>query len=347
MANDKWAAVFGNGYNSTEADGHASTTGNAVLYIAFLEGGVDGVWSADTDFIKIDTGIGVTGAIPTPNGLATPAPVDVDGDFVADYIYAGDLRGNLWKFDVRDANPTAWKTAATLMFTATLGGSPQPIMVRPEVGLHYYEDQGVLVYIGTGKYLETNDNSLTAPTNTMYAIWDKLDGTTVTRGELLQQSVEAIVSNARVMTAEVIDWNQDLGWYFDLPDSGERHISRPILRNDRLIFATAIPNSQACGTGGSGWLMEVDAFTGSRLDYSPFDVDGDDKIDDDDLVTLNSAQVAISGLPSPEGMLSTPAILASGGVERKYSSGSSGNVFRTTEHPGKRSRSRLAWRTWP
>lgn len=356
MANNKWAAVFGNGYNSTEADGHASATGNAVLYIAFLDGGLDGVWSVNTDFIKIDTGVGITGSITTPNGLATPAPVDVDGDFTVDYIYAGDLRGNLWKFDVRDANPTTWKTAATLLFTTTVGGNAQPIMVRPEVGVHYVgvhynEGEGVLVYIGTGKYLETSDNSLTTPTNSMYAIWDKLDGTTVTRGELLQQSVAGIVAGARVMTAETIDWTQDLGWYVDLPDLGERHVSRPVLRNDRLIFTTVIPNSQVCGTGGSGWLMEVDAFTGSRLDFSPFDVNGDEKVDDDDLVTLNisgtDTQMAISGLPSPEGMLATPAILSSGSVERKYSSGSSGGIFRTTEHPGKRSRGRLAWRTLP
>jgi hypothetical protein len=88
MKNGKWAAVFGNGYNNTEADGAASTTGNAVLYIAFIEDGLDG-WSAG-DFIKLDTGAGTT---TSPNGLATPAPVDVDGDRIIDYIYAGDLLG--------------------------------------------------------------------------------------------------------------------------------------------------------------------------------------------------------------------------------------------------------------
>lgn len=353
MANDRWAAVFGNGYNNTVADGHVSSTGNAVLYIVFLDGGVDGVWTANTDFIKIDTGVGETTAIPTPNGLATPAPIDVDGDYKTDYIYAGDLRGNLWKFDVRDANPTAWKTTSTTLFTATLGGNPQPIMVRPEAGLHYREGEGILVYIGTGKYLEASDSNLITPTNTMYAIWDKLDGSTpsITRGDLLEQSVESIVANARVTTDEEVDWDQHLGWYFDLPSAGERHISRPILRNDRLIFTTAIPDGDVCGTGGSGWLMEVDAFTGGRLDYSPFDRNGDEKIDSDDLVTIDisgtDTDVAVSGVASPVGMLSTPAIITSEPVERKYSSGSSGNVFRVTEHPGKRSRGRLAWRTLP
>src|SRR5690606_18280379 len=73
-------AVFGNGYNNSEADGHASTTGRAYLFIVDIETG--------KLIKKIDTGVGATG---TPNGLASPALIDTNGDFVVDYIYAGDL----------------------------------------------------------------------------------------------------------------------------------------------------------------------------------------------------------------------------------------------------------------
>ena len=90
MHNGRWAAIFGNGYNNTEADGNASATGNAVLFIVDIEGG--------SLIKKIDTTVG-TAADPSgnnrPNGLATPAPVDVDGDRIVDYIYAGDLFGNM------------------------------------------------------------------------------------------------------------------------------------------------------------------------------------------------------------------------------------------------------------
>ena len=312
---------------------------------------LDGVWSADTDYIKIDTGVGETVSNPTPNGLAAPAAVDVDGDFMTDYIYAGDLRGNVWKFDVTDATPTNWKTTPTQLFTAATVSGPQPITVRPEVGRHYYEDQGIMVYIGTGKYLETSDNSLTGPMHTMYAIWDKLDGSTtaIPRSDLLQQEILPDLTAVRVVSDKVIDWDQHMGWYIDLPDAGERHASRPLLRNERLIFTTITPDDTVCGTGGSSWLMEIDAFTGKRLDVSPFDYNEDGEIDDQDLVTINiegtPTKVAISGLASPEGMLSTPAILAAGKVEHKYSSGSSGNIFKVTEHPGRRGR--VAWRTLP
>jgi type IV pilus assembly protein PilY1 len=98
VANDKWAVIIGNGYNNTEADGHASTTGHAYLYILFIEEGIDGTWNT-ADYVKIDTG---EGSVGIPNGLATPAPIDADGDGDIDRIYAGDLLGNLWAFDVSD-----------------------------------------------------------------------------------------------------------------------------------------------------------------------------------------------------------------------------------------------------
>jgi type IV pilus assembly protein PilY1 len=187
MANGKMAAIVGNGYNSTN--------GKAALFILYLEGGVDGAWSAtsstggtngstiiSTDYVKIDTGIGTAAS---PNGMGTVFVADYDGDGVADYIYGGDLKGNLWKFDVSNASPSNWK----ISFPAATGfanGQPlyvakdannalQPITAPPEVSLH--PNGGLLVYFGTGKYLESMDDqsSASAPftTQSMYGIWDR------------------------------------------------------------------------------------------------------------------------------------------------------------------------------
>jgi type IV pilus assembly protein PilY1 len=168
---------------------------------------------------------------------------------------------------------------------------------------------------------------------------------------LLAQTVTDIVSTLRVTSNNLIDWTTHKGWYIDLPLAGERSVSRSVLRNDRIIFVTLIPNVQTCENNGTGWLMELNAFTGGRLDFPPFDRDGDQDFDDADRVTISEngedVLVAPSGLPSPEGILSTPAILWTGEVEMKYASGSSGNVFTTTENPGSNSRGRQAWRTLP
>jgi type IV pilus assembly protein PilY1 len=353
MPNGKWAAVFGNGYNNSEADGAASSTGRAVLYILFLDMGLDGVWTLGTDYIKLDTGVGDTG---TPNGLATAAPIDLDGDFTVDYIYAGDLRGNIWRFDVRDSNPSNW-TAPTLIFTATNASSnPQPITAGLEVGTHPNNINdpaagGVLVYVGTGKYLENSDNTSSSfQTQTFYGLWDKLEASPslITRSDLLQQTVLLETDGKRVTSNTAIDWNTHKGWYLDLPASGERVVSVPILRNKRIIFTTLIPNTQICSFGGTSWLMELNAHDGARLVNPPFDFNDDDMFDDADKITVNidgtTQTVAVSGVQSDQGILPTSTVLSSGTTEIKYNSGSAGGIFVTTEDPGVGAKGRLAWR---
>lgn len=360
MANGRWAAVFGNGYNNTTADGRASTTGRAVLFILFLDGGLDGTWTLGTDYLKIDTGVG---EVATPNGLATPASVDLNGDGTIDYIVAGDLRGNLWSFDVRDSNPSQWAVAYKTttgtpqpLFTARdANGVAQPITSRPEVGIHPDELGGFVVYVGTGKYLEVSDNSVTGTTpQTFYGIWDKADGVlpALTRmGHLVQQTViSEVVSNGktlRVTSDNAINWTTKRGWYLDLPATGEKQVSDSVLRNGKIIFTTLIPNGQICSFGGTSFLMELDA-SGRRLGSPPFDLDGNKKFDNNDLVTatLNGQSEAVppSGIASTEGILASPTILNAGPTDLKYSSGAAGGIAIVTNDPGKDAYGRQAWR---
>lgn len=187
MQNGEWAAVFGNGYNSTVADdpntGDSIPTvgsGNAVLFVVDIETG--------QLIKKIDTLVGPS-ADPLgqnrPNGLSSVAPVDVDGDFVIDYVYAGDLFGNLWKFDMRSSTATGWTSSfkdgslkPLPLFVATdSSGNKQPITGRPRVGAGP-SNTGMMIYIGTGKYIENGDKDIpTVAANqrvqTFYGVWDK------------------------------------------------------------------------------------------------------------------------------------------------------------------------------
>jgi hypothetical protein len=161
----KWVVIFGNGYGSTND--------KSILYILNADGSL---------LRKIDTG--AAGC----NGLSTPSVVDVNFDLIADYVYAGDLRGNLWKFDIRDANPANWEVA----FKDT-GGNPvplfsvpgKPITSKPDVMQHcnsgyanntlpcagHRETKGYMVFFGTGKYLEENDRT-SADSQYVFGIWD-------------------------------------------------------------------------------------------------------------------------------------------------------------------------------
>lgn len=86
--NNEWVVIFGNGYDSVN--------GEAVLYILNVDG---------TVIRKIHTQ--ASGC----NGLSTPALVDINWDNRVDYVYAGDLNGNMWKFDLTDSNPDNWDVA--------------------------------------------------------------------------------------------------------------------------------------------------------------------------------------------------------------------------------------------
>jgi Tfp pilus tip-associated adhesin PilY1 len=145
-----WIVIVGNGYNST--------SGKAVLIILNASDG--------TELTRIDTLVG------SCNGLSTPVAIDVDYDDQVDYVYAGDLRGNLWKFDLTKPDHNDWTVAyedgATPkpLFQA-LG---QPITAKPDVMRHPTK-HGYLVVFGTGKYLGITDFADTS-LNTIYGVWD-------------------------------------------------------------------------------------------------------------------------------------------------------------------------------
>jgi type IV pilus assembly protein PilY1 len=364
LQNGRWAAVFGNGYNNTEADGSVSTTGNAVLYIVDIQNG--------KIIRKFDTKQGMAqdprGA-GRPNGMSTPAVVDLNGDYKVDFIYAGDLFGNMWKIDIRSTDPDDWKfafgTAAAPqpLFTAvdpTDDSNPlhQPITSRPEI-IRGPRGIGMMVLFGTGKYFEVNDkfvNTAVPEIQSYYGLWDRNTGTTTdqiaSHTELVQQSIidePTITVNGQTVRLRTTTQHQlgdKKGWYLNLlsPDGyeGERQVSNTAVRAGRVIFTTLIPERDPCGYGGNSWLMELDARTGARLWQPPVDVNGDGRIDQDDLVD----GVIPSGIMLPVGISPEPGILlsVSGDREYKYNPGTSGEIAVTLESRPDTTRGRQSWR---
>ncbi|HVL55461.1 MAG TPA: PilC/PilY family type IV pilus protein [Burkholderiaceae bacterium] len=323
MNNGRFAAVFGNGFNGTGS-------GHAALFIVDVETGAL--------IRKISTGVGTPA---TPNALANPIAIDLDGDRSADYVYAGDLQGNLWKFDVSSDNPVHWRVAfsgAPLFVAVDGGGNRQPITTTPEVGLH--PRGGVMVLFGTGKYVENADITSTAP-QTIYGIRDH--GAVVT-SNLVRQTVTGTFSDSgqtyRRVSTNPINWLKDQGWYLPLPQSGERLVTDPILHNGRIIFTTATPSTVACSYGGSSWLMELDYLGGGELRDPVFDTDGSGRVDSND---RHAAGVALRTLGS------NAAIQMGFGtrdnpMETKYLNESAGHVTSVRESGDTDASRRTAWR---
>ncbi|MFQ6024312.1 MAG: pilus assembly protein [Acidiferrobacterales bacterium] len=350
MQNGKWAVIVGNGYNNTENDGGATTspTGDAVLYIIDIETG--------TLIRRISTERGIAESLDgtTPNGLATPAAVDVNGDYVADLIYAGDLQGNLWKFDVQDSIPNNWGVAAAAgptpqpLFTARDAANiPQPITVRPQVSHHPDGGDGFMVFFGTGKYMETGDNATAGPqqVHTFYGIWDEkgtnggnhtmvsnndLQTQTIGTGTFGGQTVRTVSDNP--INAWGTGIGEHMGWRVDLPSTAEKAVTDPVLRTGRVIFTTLVPNDSPCAVGGTSWLMELNFHNGGPPDFPVFDLNDDGLFNDAD--KANGAFVV--GIDPGLGIMPEPVLIddPAQGRELKIATGTSGDVQPVANNPG-------------
>jgi len=374
MNNGKWAVIFGNGYNNTVADGNASGTGNAVIYV------VDAFTGALIAKFDTETGTADDPLNPgsdRPNGMARVTPVDIDGDFNVDYLYGGDLFGNVWKIDVSATSSSSWDfaykngTAPKPFFVARDGsGDVQAITAGIAVKRHPEQKDQTIVLFGTGKYMEVGDSAIPSgggQIQSFYGVWDDGTGNQSPRTALLQQEIlsETLVTGAdgidrefRVTSSEEqpaykIDWSTHKGWFIDLrygTTYGERVVVEPVVRNNRVIFVTLIPDEDPCSSGGDGWIMELNADSGSRLPTSPFDVNGDGLIDSDDFVNYSNEDTIISGVKSRSGIVAKQGILnnPSGGSndpdEYKYFSGTSGKVDVVSESADKNKRKRQSWR---
>ncbi len=233
---------------------------------------------------KLDT---KSGKKENPNGLGEPAIVDHNGDHIIDYVYVGDLRGQLWKFDVTSKNSNDWKSAfgsskPQPLFQAEAKGVKQPITVKPTVMKMRAPLSGLLVHFGTGRYLTVDDAIADQDSvQTFYGIWD--NGTNnASRSKLIKRKImrEDSVSGLKLRTtssnekdAIEYDPSKHMGWYLDLvysgDDRGERVISDPVLRNGEIYFTTFMPSSDGsiCNASASGTLMVLNARTGGRLLY--------------------------------------------------------------------------------
>jgi len=346
MNNGKWAAVFGNGYNDTGS-------GEAKLFILYIEEGLDGTWDTG-DYKIISTGVGSAG---TPNGLATPAVVDLDGDGTADRAYAGDLEGNMWAFDLSSSNDSTWDVAYSdsgsdaPLFTAedSLGNS-QPITQKPSIAFHSAPpnssgDPNLMVFFGTGKYLESSDLTTTG-TQTFYGIWDEGEAL-INRSELVAQTftsgsfADSDGKELRLISDNSVNYSNKHGWYIDLPAIGERSVVDSQTRGSLVFFNTWIPSSSPCGSGGTGFLMSVEQLNGGEPDSPAFNVNGTLGVDEFDTIDDGSSDRNASGQEYDNGLSARSTFLSN----RQYTPGTGGTLIqvREVQDLGGPGTGRLSW----
>ena len=253
-----WVVIMTSGYDNTS--GSDALQGHGILYVL----------NAKTGALlqKIDTGVGGTS---NPAGLAQAAAYTQDvTDSTIDQVYAGDLLGNVWRFDLTEGAGTGNYPSPTLLATlADPSGNPQPITTAPRIELSLSSNQlSTLrwVFVGTGQFLNITDLTNTQQ-QTMYALRDGSGTTPSTTGLPLVRS--NLVANTNLTTGLTLS-DSSLGWYYDLTGTAgsgggtERIVVNPTATAGLNIVAwgTVIPSSNPCSLQGAVYAT---SFAGESL----------------------------------------------------------------------------------
>jgi type IV pilus assembly protein PilY1 len=268
-----WVVLETSGYDNTTG----SLAGHGILYVLNIQTGAI--------LQKIDTGVGSASA---PAGLAQATAFTQNvADGTIEQVYAGDLLGNVWRFDLSEPALTSTGTvtpaypAPTLFATLTDStGAPQPITTAPRIE----ESTGAndlntirWVFVGTGQFLAISDLSTTQQ-QTMYAIMDGSGSAPLTSGLPITRS--GLTADTNLLTGVVIPSTSD-GWYYDLTGSAgtgggtERVVVSPDAAAGvtDVVWTTLVPSSDPCSlssniyvTNFSG-LSQLEDSNGNPMTY--------------------------------------------------------------------------------
>ncbi|MEN9453181.1 MAG: hypothetical protein RLZZ369_2240, partial [Pseudomonadota bacterium] len=277
-------------------NGYGSSSGVAALFFLDVQGRQsDGTWGGGR-VKKL-----VAKASDSGNGMMGATWVDIDNNGTADWVYATDLKGQLWKFDISSSDMTKWASsfvdgaANAPMFQAQSGasgsGDPLPITTAPVVT--FPGMGGVMIGFGTGKSIVAGDFPNTSQTQRFYSIWDRGNFGPASVGtpgaadsirampthasllgrKLLRNTETGAVTFDEDSEAATINWNDQDGWYLDFPvtpgqdvGTGEMVLSTPVVRSGILFFTTVWPDSSGedrCQTDPFASLYAVSPTGGS------------------------------------------------------------------------------------
>jgi type IV pilus assembly protein PilY1 len=275
-----WAIIFGNGFGSA--------SGDAGVFIMLIDS--NGLTHpASTYYLS-------TGKAGTNDGIAYVSSADLDGDHITDYLYAGDLLGNVWRFDLTSASEGAWAASSTPLFSTPAG---QPITTKIEV-ISVPQASGqkrIMVDFGTGqKFPQTDINPTSYATGTqyLYGIWDwnmadwniksstqymsLASGSTLTVANLETQTLTAAAGGTLDITSNAVCWsgsttctsgNTEFGFMIALPGTQEQIVFNPLIYQNALIVNTTIPavnSPSSCSVAhDTGNTIAISLITGGAL----------------------------------------------------------------------------------
>lgn len=335
-------------------NGYGSSSGRAVVFLLDLAGrdGSDGWKGRYHSLVPL--------ADDSDNGMMGATWVDIDNNGTADWIYATDLKGRLWKFDVSSSDPSKWrssfvdaKSQSVPMYEARSGanGDGQPLAITTSPVVTYPGLGGVMIGFGTGKAITSSDFPRTDLTQRMYMIWDKgnyaadlsapsakdkrklpshvtLLGRQLVRNEETQQVTIKADDSSNVSE---LDWLVHDGWYLDFPvaakqevGTGEMILSTPVVRSGIVFFTSVRPQTDQdlCQTAPIAAIYAVAPVSGKAVKGLLPGVDTIGMLIGDSKILVVSDQTSETNDPTQE----TLRVIRRDGDMKLYPSASSGRI---------------------
>lgn len=197
MHNGRWDAIVGNGQHSLS--GHGGI---------FILNDLSNLYAGDNIYLDAPATINPG----QKNGIVEVTPVDLDGDGVVDYIYAGDVLGNVWRFDVTSTNSSDWaNTPPVKVFPAANFNAPnlQPITTKVQVTtVNTPSGRNVLVEFGTGRiyplYASIGTMSFATGAHAIYGIWDWKMSSWNTKSATQYHALNALPTNSSLLLRPLV-----------------------------------------------------------------------------------------------------------------------------------------------
>lgn len=267
LHNGQWAIIFGNGIGSSETAG---------VYVGLVNSSTGAI-----TYQFLDTGVGSS---TSKNGIAYVSSADLDEDQITDYLYAGDMQGNVWRFDVTSNDPTKWAVSSfgkpvvapalgTPLFVAQDASSNrQPITTAIALAsVKTGSVNRVMVLFGTGQTTpKTSTSGVNYATNqqTFYGIWDwdmtawnGLSGVayaSLTGPQSIARGSTNLLPQSLVSTSIAVSGSNVLGY-----------------RNLSTTNVVCWKGGTTCSSGNTqyGWLFDLPV-SGEQIIYNPIVVGG-------------------------------------------------------------------------
>ena len=251
LHNGMWAVIFGNGYGSA--------SGDAGIFVMTI----DQTTGAKTFYYFS------TGKSGNNDGIAYPSAADFDGDHITDFVYAGDLLGNVWRLNLTSSDPANWHMTSTPVFTDPSGNpittkvtvsSTPPTIGAPRIIINFGTGRKIPLTITSASQYATGTQHLYGIWDSNMASWDALNSvaydslstppTSIPLSSLEQQTL-TLDSSTGVLdgTSNTICWanlsncssTPQYGWYITLPGANEQVIYSPLTYDSAFIVNTTIP----------------------------------------------------------------------------------------------------------